>query len=225
MATAPLSKLDEYELVNEDQDIRGWKVYDATGNVLGKVDEMIVDTDQERVTTIRLDNKAEYPVKDIELGDNKILLVGANRPLMVEQGGLSAQTGGAAQDELRLQVVQERLRVGKRQVDQGGVRVTTTVVNKPASGKVTLREEHIEVARNKVDRPANLTDLESFKDGAISLVERAEVPIVSKPARVVEEVVVRRAVEQRQETVHEKVRFTDIEVKKLKPGPMPSRTP
>ena len=28
MSTTPLSKLDDYELVNKDQDIRGWQLYD-----------------------------------------------------------------------------------------------------------------------------------------------------------------------------------------------------
>lgn len=72
----PLTELSDWELVNKDQDIRGWKVHDADGNVLGRVDNLLVSTDTELVELVRLDSGAEYPVRDIELGDKVVLLRG-----------------------------------------------------------------------------------------------------------------------------------------------------
>ena len=74
MATAPLSKLDDYQLVNKEQDIRGWQVQDPAGRRIGTVEELMVDTDAERVATIVVDSGESYPVEDISLGDHVVLI-------------------------------------------------------------------------------------------------------------------------------------------------------
>jgi stress response protein YsnF len=55
----------------------------------------------------------------------------------------------------------------------------------------------------------------AFKEGTIELTETAEVPVVAKQARVVEEVVIDKDVEQRTETVRDTVRRTDVQVEEL----------
>lgn len=271
MGLLPLSKMDDYELVDKDQDLRGWKVQDATGNNLGKVAEMMVDTDKERVTTLLLDNNAEYPIEDLELGDHVLWLAPQGRANVVPLAGgalpsspsataaaaagmtpgavsltgvgASAGASGAAmtssaapvdsavtspglakdslQSELRVPVIEEQLRVGKRQVERGGVRVTRRVQDRPVQKQVELREEHVDVTRRAVDRPVDRAAVSALADLDIEVVEKAEVPVVFKQERVIEEVVVKKAASEHVETVRDVVRRTDVEVHELPSPPSP----
>ncbi|RYZ21421.1 MAG: DUF2382 domain-containing protein [Chitinophagaceae bacterium] len=111
--------------------------------------------------------------------------------------------------------VEERLEVGKREVEGGGVRVRSRIVEKPVEEHVRLREEHVNVERQAVDRPLSESDREgAFRERNIELTERSEVPVVNKEARVVEEVRVSKDVTQRDETIRDTVRRTDIDVDK-----------
>ncbi|MBE2271683.1 MAG: DUF2382 domain-containing protein, partial [Anaerolinea sp.] len=69
-----------------------------------------------------------------------------------------------------------------------------------------------------VDRPADADDLNAFRDQTIEVTERHEEPIVSKQARIVEEVVVGKEVDEHTETVRDTVRRTDVEVDKGSAG-------
>lgn len=117
--------------------------------------------------------------------------------------------------EQRIPVVEEELRVGKREVQRGGVRVFQRVQEKPVQESVNLREEHVKVERHPVDQPASEADIAAFKEGAVELRETAEEPVVSKTARVVEEVVVGKEVTQRTEDINDTVRRTDVQVEQL----------
>jgi uncharacterized protein (TIGR02271 family) len=119
-------------------------------------------------------------------------------------------TGKAA-----IPVVQEEVRVGKRQVERGGVRVFSRMVETPVNETVSLREEHVSVERRPVDQPINPADVAALKDQTIELRETAEEAIVQKSARVVEEVVVGKEVSQRQEKIQDTVRHTEVEVQPL----------
>jgi len=114
----------------------------------------------------------------------------------------------------KIPVVEEQLRVGKRQVRRGGVRVYSHVTERPVQENVQLREEHVTVQRHPVDRPLRPGE-DAFKERAIEASETAEEAVVQKQARVVEEVEVNKDVRQRTETVRDKVRRTDVEVEKL----------
>ncbi|TFW09899.1 DUF2382 domain-containing protein [Oxalobacteraceae bacterium OM1] len=117
--------------------------------------------------------------------------------------------------EQRIPVVEEDLRVGKREVQRGGVRVFQRMREKPVHEQVNLRDEHVKVERRPVDKPASEADLAAFKEGSVELRETAEEPVVSKTARVVEEVVVGKEVTQRTEDINDTVRRTDVEVEQL----------
>ncbi|WP_250490637.1 DUF2382 domain-containing protein, partial [Caballeronia sp. INML2] len=56
-------------------------------------------------------------------------------------------------------VVKESVEVGKREVQTGGVRVYSRVTETPVSESVNLREEHANIERRPVDRPATVADL------------------------------------------------------------------
>ncbi|RDC63566.1 YsnF/AvaK domain-containing protein [Adhaeribacter pallidiroseus] len=112
-------------------------------------------------------------------------------------------------------IIEEELQVGKRVVETGGARIRSRIIERPVEESVRLRVEHVRVERNPVNRPATEADLANFREGEIELREQAEVPVVGKEARVVEEVRLGKDVEERQETIHETVRRTDVEVEDL----------
>lgn len=120
--------------------------------------------------------------------------------------------------ETRLPVVEEELRVGKRVVQRGGVRIYQRMTERPVEETVRLREENVHVERHPVDKEATQADLEAFKEGSMELRETAEEPVVSKTARVVEEVVIGKDVKERDEKVKGKVRRTDVDVEQLGAG-------
>ena len=120
--------------------------------------------------------------------------------------------------------IEENLEVGKQTVERGGVRVRSRIVEKPVEENVRLREEHVNVERNPVDREASRDELENFKEQDIELTERAEVPVVNKQARVVEEIKVTKDVNEREEKVHDTVRHTEVDVDNLKKDDLRNRT-
>ncbi|MDB5743977.1 MAG: hypothetical protein JWR68_2292 [Polaromonas sp.] len=113
-----------------------------------------------------------------------------------------------------LPVVREELEVGKREVDLGAVRVFSRTETQPVQEQVQLREQHAEIERRPVDRPATEADLKAFEGGSIEVREMAERAVVSKTARVVEEVVVGTEATTRTETVSDQVRNTVVDVEK-----------
>jgi len=120
-----------------------------------------------------------------------------------------------ATEERRIPVVEESLQVGKREVERGGVRVESRIVEKPVDEKINLREEHVRVERKAVDRPLAAGEMAAFKEGTIELHERAEEAVVAKQARVVEEVIVGKEVNQRTQNIHETLRHTEVSIDRL----------
>ncbi len=119
--------------------------------------------------------------------------------------------------ETVLPVIEEAIQVGKRDVQRGGVRVYSHVTERPIEENVTLREEHVTVDRRPVNRAVSDSDFNGMRDQTIEIPERAEEVVISKQARIVEEVVVGKESTERNQQVHETVRRTDVEVEKL-PG-------
>ena len=112
-------------------------------------------------------------------------------------------------------IIEEELQVGKRVVETGGARIRSRIIERPVEETLRLRVEHVRVERNPVNRPATAADLANFQEGEIELREQAEVPVVGKEARVVEEVRLGTEIEEREETIRETVRRTDVEVENL----------
>ena len=117
--------------------------------------------------------------------------------------------------EIAIPRVEEELRVGKRAVEGNGVRVRTYVEEVPVNEQVTLREESVDVERRPVDRAAGDADIDAFQEGTFEVRERSEEAVIDKQARVTEEVVVKKDVDQRTETIQDTVRRTDVEVEQL----------
>ncbi|WP_437284594.1 YsnF/AvaK domain-containing protein [Sorangium sp. So ce406] len=116
------------------------------------------------------------------------------------------------QEQVAVPVIEEELQVGKREVNRGGVRVSSRLVEQPVEQDVMLREEHVHVERHPVDRPVQPAALDTFQAGTVELVETDEEAVVAKKARVIEEVVVSKAVTQRAEQIRETLRHTEVHV-------------
>lgn len=120
-----------------------------------------------------------------------------------------------AQENMAIPVIEEELQVGKREVETGGARIRSRVIEKPVEASVRLREEHVVVNRQPVNRAVSEADLANFKEGEIEITEHSEQAVVSKQARVVEEVSIGKTVTEREETVRDTVRRTDVDVEEI----------
>lgn len=121
----------------------------------------------------------------------------------------------AENDNQAIPVVREELKIGKREVQRGGVRVYSHVVEQPVDESVNLREEHVKVERRPVDQAIDPSNMQAFQESSFEVRESAEEAVVQKSARVVEEVLVGKEVTNRQEHVRDTVRHTEVEVEKL----------
>ena len=131
-----------------------------------------------------------------------------------DQAGAAARDAWSRLDEkARIPVVEEELKVGKREVERGGVRVETRVEERPVEEQVNLREERVRVERRPVDRPASEADFNEAQHGrSFEVREKSEEAVIGKEARVVEEVVVGKEAQERTETVRDTVRKTEVDV-------------
>ena len=94
------------------------------------------------------------------------------------------------------------------------MRVKRVVSEREVEAQVTLRDETIKVDRQTVNRSVADTD-DLFSEKTIELTETDEEAVVAKEARVVEEIVVGKEVENRTETVRDTVRRADVEIERL----------
>lgn len=134
--------------------------------------------------------------------------------------GSTADTGLGAANTTRsldadsdevIPVVDERLVVGKRDVNLGRVRVRSYVREEAVNANVNLHDERVSIERRPVDRP--LTDADAaFRDRTIEAEEHAEQAVVGKEARVTEEISLRKEGTDRQETISDTVRKTEVEI-------------
>ena len=120
--------------------------------------------------------------------------------------------------EVAIPVIAEELEVGKREVERGGVRVQKRVSETPVEEDVTLREEHVNVNRRPADYTFHGSEADAFQESVVEIREAYEELILNKKARVVEEVVINKDVDERTETVRETLRKTEVEVEPLEPG-------
>ena len=144
---------------------------------------------------------------------------GESRADMRSPGSEQLDTSSDAE---RIPVVEEQLRVGKREVNRGSVRVRSYIVEEPVHEEVRLREEHVSVERRPVNEPArpvvkgSADDL--LQEMTVEVSETAEQAVVGKEARVTEQVVVGKRTDERVESVDDTVRRTKVEIEDDRQG-------
>ena len=115
-------------------------------------------------------------------------------------------------------VIQENLEVGKREVERGGIHIRSRIEERPVEENIRLREEEIHVERENVDRPVSASDFDRVGEQDVELTERVEVPVVNKETRVVEEINISKDVTERDETVKDTVRNTEVDIENIDRG-------
>ena len=134
---------------------------------------------------------------------------------------VTSRTAGAPDlgnpgEQTTIPIVKERLRVGKREVDQGRVRVRSFVVEEPVHEEVRLRKEHVDIERRPVNQRAAADATgdaaELLRERTVELQETAEEAVVAKEAIVTEELHIRKRAEERVEQIDDTVRRTEVEV-------------
>jgi uncharacterized protein (TIGR02271 family) len=186
--------------------------YDATLDILD--DEGSVDLDTRSEDWRSEGWSAEsYGTASTGVADTTGFAAGSTGTAATSTNSLDAtrsESLGIGRDEDVIPVMEEQLRVGKRDVNLGRVRVRSYMVEEPVNEAVNLREERVVLERRPVDRA--VSGAETFTDRVIEAEEHAEEAVVSKEARVKEEISLRRESEERTETVSDTVRHTEVEV-------------
>lgn len=167
-----------------------------------------------RVTSMGSDGDRMRFDTDDALGTDAALGVDAGDRIGDAVGVRAVRSGATSADSGEsLKSIEEELKIGKRTVERGRVRVHRTVSERPVQEEVTLHEEKALIDRRTVDRPATPEEVAAaFQDRDIEIRETTEEAVVSKSARVVEEVTVGKQASDRTEVVHDTVRSTRIEV-------------
>ena len=140
----------------------------------------------------------------------------------VQTVAVSAKLAEAHDEVLRL--AEEQLDVGKRMVETGKTRVRRFVTEREVSADVTLHEEHADILRRAVTDPKYIGEID-WADSTIEVIETAEQALVSKTARVVEEVGLRKIGSDHVETIHDKVRRQQVEIERVGPDGRPLAAP
>lgn len=149
-----------------------------------------------------LDDAGAIDVDDVGVGS------GFERPASADIGDRTAD------DRTRrsIPVVEEDINVGKREVETGRVRAHSRIIERPVEQTLRLREERIDVERTPTNRPATEADFAADQNEEIEMKTTAEIPVVNKEARVVEEVRLKKGIREREETVKDKVRRKDVQI-------------
>ena len=124
----------------------------------------------------------------------------------------TAQPTTAAKESTTIPLSEEQVKVGKREVQVGGVRlrkvVRTEIVNQP----VELKREEVVIER--VPAGSGQPTGASFQEQDVFIPLRREEAVIEKEARVREEVRVRKEAATDKQTISEQVRKEDVEIEK-----------
>jgi uncharacterized protein (TIGR02271 family) len=241
-----LQDAPDYQLAEGEPDVRGWKVFDANCRSLGSIDNLILDTEADEIRYLSVTGdgqKRMVPVGmvDIATTDRQVLLksnanfdsfpTDTGGPITIERErqyystfipeaetkGMSYQRPEFKHESDHLTLLEERLRIGKRQEKRGEAVARKRVEQHPVEEQVQLRREHVEIERRAINKPLAQTDFASTKGNAFQEGEEIHVPlmaeeaVVSKEPFVKEEIILRKTADMRTETIRENVREEVVE--------------
>ena len=144
---------------------------------------------------------------DMSVFDNDRLSAGTSALAQsVKEAGLWHRLFGG-------KVLEHEAAVYGQTVARGGTVISLRMLDSEVAD-VTLHEEHAEVLRRAVTDPAYVGDVD-WEDRTIEVVETAEQALVSKTARIVEEISLKKVGSEHVETVHEKLRRQQAEIEQV----------
>jgi hypothetical protein len=222
-----------YEIVPDEPDIRNWRVTNKDGKVLGVIDELLVDRQLNKVRYIVLNLQG----KPLNLLSRKVLI-----PIGIAQLDRIDDIVILPAITLEHLATLPTYKKGKLSFEterkirhvfapSNAVEYDDTVTddtfydddyfndrNFYDSRKKKLSRDNIVHNDNDVP-PANNQELAGkiapFHEGAVEITEQSEVPVVTKEARVVEEVSVNKDVTERDEKIKDSVRNNEVNVEPL----------
>ncbi len=139
--------------------------------------------------------------------------------------GMRSDRGAVQHTTSNVEVIpvgEETLNVGTRIVAGETTRVRRVVVETPVEQGVSLREERVVVERRKPTAASAATTQGILTDADFEMSDSYEVADVWKSVRVIEEVVLRREVTERHETVRDTVRRDEVVVEQAKRPSIPA---
>lgn len=124
-----------------------------------------------------------------------------------------------ADEDVSVPVVEEEVRIGKRSVQRGGVRIHSRVVEERVEEDVTVRDEEIDVQETAVDRDLSKEEADAaFQEQDVEMTETDEEVVVDKKAKQTGEVTARKTATDRTERVSETARRTEVSVEDIGSG-------
>jgi hypothetical protein len=114
-----------------------------------------------------------------------------------------------ANEEQVIGVGEEVLNVGTRMVPGKVTRIRRVVVQAPVQQDVTLHTETVVLEHRK---PISSSNNEVLTEVTVEMSDFNEVPVVSKSVQLVEEVLLRKEITARTETIHDTVRRDKLEI-------------
>ena len=159
--------------------------------------------------------EGHHPIDIDERASGYGLMQTPRQPVATPVPAMGVASRSSAANGDTIQLSEESLAVGKRVVNRGGTRIRRFVVETPVEEQVTLHDEKVTLERRPVTDSRPVAD--SFSEKTIEMTATAEEAVVSKTARVVEEVGLRKEGSDRVETVRDTVRKEEVEVEQI-PG-------
>jgi stress response protein YsnF len=123
--------------------------------------------------------------------------------------GLAAREVGEPNAEQVIAVGEEVLNVGTRVVPGKTTRVRRIVLESPVHQDVTLHTETVVLEHRK---PLLSSGDDVLSEITIEMSDTNEVPVISKSVRLVEEVLLRKEVTSRVETIHDTIKRDKLEI-------------
>jgi uncharacterized protein (TIGR02271 family) len=248
-----LSGAGDLEVAADDHDVRGWDVRDVGGQTIGEVEDLIVDTSAMKVRYLEVDldrtelgiaddRRVLIPIAAAQLdADDEEVIVNLERSTLAGLPTFEAISAGDGVDTSstwtrdarertldstqRITRAAEELRIGKRTVAAGEVRVGKHVETERVRQPVTLEEERVVIERRPVtgDMRADATIGET-RDGDIIVPVVEEELVVEKRPVVKEELVIGKERVARTETVETDVRREEFDIENTGKARVTERT-
>jgi len=115
-------------------------------------------------------------------------------------------------EETRIPLSEEELKVGKREVEAGGVRLRKIVRTETVTQPVELAHEEVVIERVAAEGVGAKAGAEAFSGKEVYIPLRREEPVVQKESRLREEVRARKEANVEQRDISESVRREDVEI-------------
>lgn len=126
------------------------------------------------------------------------------------------------ESDIHMPLREEEVRIGKREVESGGIRLRKIIRTETVNQPVELKREDVVVERVPAkDRPASKSDV-AFQEEEIYIPLRREEPVVEKTAHTREEVHVTKRSDTERRDVQETVRREDVDIQRKDTGPRDS---